>query len=280
MRRDQKIMVRKKNAKTSLPGTLRLQSRIPAVLFASSINRPKWSAEFVTLFLNRWRTGKRPSLTVHQWFLKICGWPQKFVNETGSSSILTIWFINATKFVNGSSIAADDRKTASMTQKVRQWPKSSSILTNTSCTLTNYWRTSSSILTNFLGCWRTVVVTENHWRTIDEPLTKLAALTNQIVNIDELPVSLTKLLWSPACFEEPWANLGALMISSSMRPQWQTLLSHDDLAWSIASWNELSFNCHGWSFVDFFLYLRHSWHLQVGMFKHFLLLYTIDWQRK
>ena len=159
-----------KNAKTSLPGTLRLQSRIPAVLFASSIDRPKWSAEFVTLFLNRWRTGKRPSLTVHPWFLKICGWPQKFVNETGSSSILTIWFINATKFVNGSSIAADDRKTASMTQKVRQWPKSSSILTNTSCTLTNYWRTSSSILTNFLGCWRTVVVT-TYWRTIEEPLT-------------------------------------------------------------------------------------------------------------
>ena len=203
-----------KNAKTSLPGTLRLQSRIPAVLFASSIDRPKWSAEFVTLFLNRWRTGKRPSLTVHPWFLKICGWPQKFVNETGSSSILTIWLINATKFVNGSSIAADDRKTASMTQKVRQWPKSSSILTNTSCTLTNYWRTSSSILTNFLGCWRTFVVVTTYWRTIEEPLTNHWRTIDELGRVDEPD----RQYWRTACFIDEtsvvtcmfWGTMGEL----------------------------------------------------------------------
>ena len=162
---------------------------------------------------------------VRQWFVNSCWRPQNCVNDPESSSM-------AKKFVN-------------IDEHVLHIDE---LLTNQFVNIDEL----SGLLTNF--CCRHHLLT-NHWRTIDEPLTNLAALTNQIVNIDELPVSLTKLLWSPACFEEPWANLGALMISSSMRPQWQTLLSHDDLAWSIASWNELSFNCHGWSFVDFFFTL-------------------------
>ena len=153
---------------------------------------------------------------------KHAGDHRSFVNETGSSSILTIWFVNAAKFVNGSSmvrqwffngssISGDDNKSSSTTQKVRQyWRTGSSIVRQCARRVRQYWRTFWP-LTNFLGHWRSFAVVSSYWRTIDE----LGCVYEPDRQYWRTACFIDELLWSAAYFEEPWVNCQTWALTSS-----------------------------------------------------------------
>ena len=162
---------------------------------------------------------------------KHAGDHRSFVNETGSSSILTIWFVNAAKFVNGSSMV--------LQWFVNKWwrqqkfvnnPESSSKLTNWFVNSSSMCKTCSSILTNFLAidelsgsltqfCGRQQLLT-NHWRTWLRLWARSSILTNCLFHWRTSVVS--RIFWGTM---GELSNLGAYQFVNDWEIKWQTLLT-------------------------------------------------------